>query len=143
MPVKARGQDRPRLFAMTLKTELRRRRIAGIAWRFFWQSVAGLVIFAQVAVAADLCLPGHSGGEHQDRLVAVATAPHNLDSHCAIDLLRAKQAPASEAKRLSPDIGLPAPDTWRSAPNAALLPESHPPARAGPSFRVRFRNFRL
>ena len=129
---------------MTLKIDRPGRRIAGIAWGFFWRSVAGLFVFAQVAVAADQCLPNLLPGGHQDHAGVVAGGAHDLGSHCVSDLLPADQAPAPEAKRPSPDIGgIPAPAAWRPTPDAGLLPVSHPPARAGPSLRLQFRNLRL
>jgi len=128
---------------MTMKTDRPGRRIAGIAWRLFWRSVAGLVVFAQVALAADRCLPDRFYGGHQDHATVVAGA-HGLDSHCVSDLVPAHQAPASEAKRLSPDIGgMPALVAWRATPGAGSLWLSHPSARAGPSLRLQFRNLRL
>jgi len=129
---------------MTLKIDRPGRGLAGVAWRLLWQTVGGLVIFAQIAVAADQCLPNLFPGGHQGHAGVVAGSAHDLDSHCVSDLLPADQAPPPEAKRPSPHIGvMPAPAAWRSTPDPGLTWVSHPPARAGPSLRLRFRNLRL
>lgn len=142
--IKARTGASP---GLALRIEMRidrdMRRIPGVAWRALWRSVAALVVFAQVAAAADQCLPIRPGGEPQ-AAVAIADVHHALDPHCASGLVPADQAPASEPKRLAPDMSAAVPAAWSAlAPDAVAPPARHAPTRAGPPLRLQFRNFRL
>lgn len=116
------------------------RRIPGIAWRTLWRSVVGLLVFAQVAVAAQQCVP--APGEQQV-ISGVAGVHHGLDEHCLTGLVPAAQAPATEPKRVAPDVGAVAPPAWSPAPDAATPPASLTRVHAGPSLRLQFRNLRL
>lgn len=117
------------------------RSIPGIAWRALWRSVVGLLLFAQVAAAAQQCVPAR--GDHEVVIGAVAGAHHGLDEHCLTGLVPAAYAPATEPKRLAPDVGVVALPAWNHAPDAATPPVSLTRVRAGPSLRLQFRNLRL
>lgn len=114
-----------------------------MVWRTLWQSVAALLVFAQVAAAAEQCVPERLTGERHVISGAVADANHDLDDHCAGGLAPAAQAPASEAKRVVPDVGVIASAAWRPAPEGAAPPAAYAHARAGPSLPLQFRNLRL
>ncbi|MCL4798892.1 MAG: hypothetical protein KJ025_04850 [Burkholderiales bacterium] len=117
--------------------------LTGIAWRTLWRSVAVLLVFVQVAAAADRCLIERLGA-HDDALVGVAAdVRHGLDAHCASDLVSTDQAPASEATRLAPAAGTTVPAAWSAAPDTSPLPAAYALARAGPSLLLQFRNLRL
>jgi len=105
--------------------------------------VAGLIVFAQVAVAADLCLPDLLPGERHDLVGAVADGYHDLDSHCAGDLAPTSLAPASQAERPAPDLGVPVRTSWEISPGVGTTPAAYASVRAGPSLRLQFRNLRL
>jgi len=113
----------------------------GIAARFLWRSVAILIVFAQVAAAAELCLPDRVS-DHAF-LGAVADADHGLASHCTGNAVPADQAPASEAKQPAPDVGAPMRTGWDLASSARALHTTHALPRAGPSLRLQYRNLRL
>lgn len=117
------------------------RRLSSIAWRLLWRSVAGLIVFAQVAVASDLCLPEPLPGERL--AVAVADGNHDFTSHCAEDRALTSQAPASQAERPAPDLGVLVRTDWDITSVTGTTPASHAPIRAGPSLRLQFRNLRL
>jgi len=114
------------------------------AWRGFWQSLVVLLLFVQVAAAADRCLPERLSGARATLADMVAQGHHALDVHCPSALGPADQAPAPEAKRLVADVGVPLAKPWNEAPDVAgPQPATYPPVRAGPSIRLQFRNLRL
>jgi len=125
-----------------MRTDQPRRGITIVLWRGFWRSIAGLVIFAQVAAAADLCLPERLPGERHTLAGAVADGYHDLE-HCAGDSASANQAPASKAERPAPDMGVPLIASWDVTPIADSPRVSYALIRAGPSLRLQFRNLRL
>ena len=116
------------------------------AWRGFWRGLVGLLVFAQVAVAADQCLAdrllgvpealSQSGAEHHR---AMAAAP------CVSDLMPANQARASETDRFVPDAGpgIPIAHAWAIAPDAGERARVHALARAAPARPLSFLNLRL
>lgn len=119
------------------------RGMSGIVGRCLWRSVAALLVFAQVAVAADQCPPVRSAGERAVLTLAVVDDHHGLDAHCVSDLVAPDQAPASEAKRLAPDLGVSTPVAWDLALGPSPRPVVAAYARAGPSLRLQFGNLRL
>jgi len=126
-----------------MRTDQPRRGITIVLWRGFWRSIAGLVIFAQVAAAADLCLPERLPGERHAFASVVADGHHDLDSHCTGDSVSANQAPASKAEHPAPDMGVPVIASWDVTPVADSPRVSYALIRAGPSLRLQFRNLRL
>lgn len=114
----------------------------GIVTRILWGAVALLLVFAQVASASALCLPGLAGAHHPS-VGAVADTYHGLDSHCADVAVPSNQAPAPEAKRLAPDVGVPMRAAWSISPGVRAARVTFALARAGPSLPLQFRNLRL
>ena len=110
--------------------------------RFLWTVAAFLLVFAQVAVAADVCLP-ELAGSHQTSVSVVLDVDHGLHSHCAEAGVPSNQAPAPEVKRPAPDMGVPIHAAWSSAPGVSATHRSHEASRAGPSLPLQFRNLRL
>lgn len=123
--------------------QLPTRRIASILWRVFWRSVAGLVIFAQIAAASDLCLPEPLPGEHLALAGAVADDHHDLDSHCVGEAVPANQASAFKLERPAPNMGVPVMASWDVTPVSISPRASYARIRAGPSLRLQFGNLRL
>jgi len=112
-----------------------------IATRTLWGAVALLLVFAQIAAAAELCL--QDGVSDHPFVGAVADADHGFASHCGSDGVPADQAPASEAKRLAPDVGAPLRAAWSVSPSVSATRVTFALARAGPSLPLQFRSLRL
>ncbi len=119
------------------------RRVLGIAWRSLWRSIAGLVIFAQIAAASELCSQERLPDERLALAGAVADDYHDLDSHCAGDFVPAGQASTSKVERPAPDMGAPVLASWDVTPVASSPHVSYALIRAGPSLRLQFGNLRL
>jgi len=119
------------------------RKIASSIWRGFWRSIAGLIVFAQIAVASDLCVPKRLPGERHTLAGAIADGYHDLDSHCAGDFASANQAPASKMEFPAPDTGVPVIASWDVTPVSSSSPARYALIRAGPALRLQFRNLRL
>ena len=128
---------------MMTRSDQSTRAIASISWRVFWRSVAGLVVFAQIAAAAELCLPERLPDERPALAGPVADGHHDLDSHCIGDSVPAIQASAYKVERPAPDMGVPVLASWDVTPAAGSPRASHALIRAGPSLRLRFQNLRL
>jgi hypothetical protein len=119
------------------------RGIASIVWRVFWKSIAGLVVFAQIAAASSLCLPERLPHESLALAGAAADDHHDLDSHCTGDAVPANQASASKVERPAADMGVPVVASWDVTPVASTPRVSYALIRAGRSLRLQFQNLRL
>lgn len=85
------------------------------AWRLFWRCVAGLLVFAQVAAAADLCVSIGGQTAPDPPQIASGYAAGVASADCVSDVPAPDQAPVA-------DPG--------NAISALLGP---PPATSGPS----------
>jgi len=107
----------------------------------------GLLVFAQVAFAADVCVADRltTGNGLLASASAMADLLGDRDAHCANNLSPAFKAPSFELRRDVPDA---ASDTvltriWTVSPvdHTALM--HYPPARSGPSLALRYQKLRL
>ncbi len=113
------------------------------AWRLFWRCVAGLLVFAQVAAAADLCVPT----AHPDGAMAQVSAPNPGpdDADCLGDSVAPDQAPAVDAGSLLAVLGPPSAlvsaRPWPSQPVARRFSDIAPGNRVPTT--LLFLNLRL
>lgn len=116
-------------------------------WRGFSRCLVGLLVFAQIAVAADVCARDRLVGGSASLAIVTETANHfgHSDAHCANRSALAEQASAFEVKRAVPDTesGIGVTRIWVVVPVAGTVRAHFVPPRSGPPLLLQFQKLRL
>ncbi len=92
------------------------------AWRLFWRCVAGLLVFAQVAAAADLCVSIGGEAASDQPQIASGYAAGVASADCVTDVPAPDQAPVTDpGSAISAMLGPPPATSWPS-PLLSLSP---------------------
>lgn len=78
-----------------------------MAWRLFWRCVAGVLVFAQVAVAADLCVSVGNDSKVPAQTIAGTRGQGPAHADCVTDLAVPDQARAADPGNLLSEPGPP------------------------------------
>lgn len=115
------------------------------AWRFFWRCVAGLLVFAQVALAADQCLLFGNADRHAAQAITGDLHQSQDDTDCSTDPGRPDQAPAADPSNLWAALGPPIapPVAWPLSMQAVAQPAHYVAPGRHVSPTLLFLNLRL
>lgn len=116
------------------------------AWRLFWRCVAGLLVFAQVAAAADLCVSIGGQTAPDQPQIASGYAVGAAGADCVSDVPAPDQAPVADpgnaiSALLGPPPAASGPWLLLSQSPARRWHDAAPPRRVSPT--LLFLNLRL